>query len=99
MRLDAETLSWTPKIPGRTIQEDILDRFGMTQGELAKRLGVARRSVNELIGGKRAISTEMALRLSTLTGQTPNYWLALQNNYDLFHARRNFDISKILPLP
>ena len=97
-KLDAQTLAWAPSPPGRTIQEDILDRFGMTQGELAQRLGVARRAVNELVGGKRAISTAMALRLSALTGQSPGYWLALQNNYDLYHAEKAFDASKIEPL-
>ena len=93
--LDATRLPWRPSIPGIVIQEDVLDRFQLTQGDLANRLGVARRTINELVGGKRSISTEMALKLSALTGQSAEYWLALQMNFDLFCAGQNFDPSKI----
>ncbi|MEO0669119.1 MAG: HigA family addiction module antitoxin [Pseudomonadota bacterium] len=86
---DKETsVDWEPYSPGNFIKSDILDFFGISQGELAARLGVSRRSVNELVSGKRGVSTEMAYRLSKLTGQTPEYWLRLQMHRDLWEARR-----------
>ena len=75
-----------PTPPGEFIKEDILEEFGLTQQQLADRLGVHRRTINELVNGKRGISADMALRLGKFTNTTPQMWLNLQNALDLWDA-------------
>ena len=73
-----------PTAPGEYVRRDILGEFRLTQKELAERLGVSRRTVNQLVRGKRGISADMALRLGKLTGTTPRFWLNLQNAVDVW---------------
>ena len=75
-----------PTHPGEFIREDVLNEFGLTQTELAQRLGVSRRTVNQLVNGKRGLTADMALRLGQLTGTTPQLWLNLQMTLDLWEA-------------
>ncbi len=60
-----------PTHPGAILREDVLPALGITQGELAKRLGVSRLTVSELLREKRAVSPDMALRLARLLNTTP----------------------------
>ncbi len=60
--------------------------YGLTVASLAKRLGVSRQSVNEVVRERRAVSTEMAMRLSRLFGTSAEYWLNLQRNVDLWES-------------
>lgn len=87
-----------PPSPGDFIQEDILDEFELTQQQLADRIGVSRRSINELITERRGLSIEMALKLAELTGQSAEYWLNLQSLYDLWKVRQKPHHFGILPL-
>ena len=64
-----------PTHPGEVLREDVLPALRMTQGELAKRLGVSRLSVSEILLGKRAVTADMALRIGRLTNTTPESWL------------------------
>ncbi|MFM2044379.1 MAG: Azospirillum phage Cd [Pseudomonadota bacterium] len=80
-----------PTHPGEYIGEDILAEFGLTQQELADRLNVSRRTINELVNKRRGVSPDMALRLARLTGSTPEIWLRLQMVHDLWRARRDND--------
>jgi addiction module HigA family antidote len=75
-----------PTHPGEFIREDILQEFGLTQTKLAKRLGVSRRTVNQLVNEKRGVTADMALRLGQLTNTTPQLWLNLQMTFDLWEA-------------
>lgn len=75
-----------PIPPGEFIKEDILVEFGLTQQQLADRLKVHRRTINELVKGKRGISADMALRLGKFTNTAPEMWLSLQNAVDLWDA-------------
>ena len=75
-----------PTQPGEFIREFILEEFGLTQTELARRLAVSRRTVNQLVNGKRGITADMALRLGRLTNTTPQLWLNLQMTFDLWVA-------------
>jgi len=61
-------------------------------------LDVSRKTVNELVVGKRGISPEMALRLSLLTGQSAEYWLNLQTQYDLWAVREKKENLKVVSL-
>lgn len=68
------------------LREDFLPDYGLTVAGLAEAIGVSRQSVNELLRERRAISPEMALRLSRLFGNTPEFWLNAQRAVDLWDA-------------
>ena len=60
--------------------------YGISVAQLAKRLLVSRQSVNELVHERRSVSSDMALRLGKFFGTTPQYWLNLQRNVDLWES-------------
>lgn len=78
-----------PVHPGELLREDTLPALGMTQAELAKRLGVSRLSVSELLLEKRALSADMAIRIGRLTNTTPEGWLRMQQAVDLWELEQN----------
>ncbi len=65
---------------------DTLERRGITVYRLAKAMGVLQPRVHDIIRGKRAITADTALRLGRALGTSPQFWLALQANYDLWAA-------------
>jgi len=75
-----------PGHPGGIISRQYLEPLGLTVSELAKILGVSRKTVSKIINGRGSISADMALRLSRAFNTTPQLWLNLQQNYDLWHA-------------
>jgi len=89
-----------PTHPGEMLREDFLPDYGLTVTSFAKALGVSRQTVNELLRERRAVSPEMALRLSRLFGNTPEFWLNAQRAVDLWEAERNIKakIEDITPL-
>lgn len=88
-----------PTHPGAVLREDVLPALNMTQGEFAKRLGVSRLTVSELLHEKRALSPEMAARLGRLLNTTPDSWLAMQAALDLWQALNNLpELEQIEPL-
>jgi len=70
----------------------------LTQKELAERIGVSYPRVNELVHGKRGVTPDTALRLARFFGTTPEFWLNLQQAYDLYRARQNLNHESIEPL-
>jgi addiction module HigA family antidote len=72
----------------------------LTQKELAKRLGVSRRSVNELIRERRGVTADMAIRLSRVFKTTPDIWMNLQKAVDLWDAAKSNknDYAKLRPI-
>lgn len=89
-----------PTHPGEMLREDFLPDYGLTVSSFAKALGVSRQTVNELLRERRAVSPEMALRLSRLFGNSPDFWLNAQRAIDLWEAARNVKnkIERISPL-
>lgn len=89
-----------PTHPGEMLREDFLPDYGLTVANFAKALGVSRQTVNELLRERRAVSPEMALRLSRLFGNTPEFWLNAQRAVDLWETARNIKnkIERISPL-
>ena len=77
-----------PIAPGDVLRDEVMEGLRITQDRLAKALGVSRHSVNELINGKRGVTADMALRLSTVLGTDPDFWLNLQKDVDLHEARQ-----------
>ena len=88
----------TPTHPGEVLLEEFLEPYGLTQKELARRIGVSYPRVNELIHGKRGVTPDTALRLAKLFGTTPEFWLNLQLAHDLYRARQSADHEDIRPL-
>ncbi|MGH8719760.1 MAG: HigA family addiction module antitoxin [Burkholderiales bacterium] len=84
-----------PPHPGEFITEVYLETNGISGRELAVRLGVAPSTLNRVLKGSSGISPEMALRLSKALGRSPESWLALQYNYDLWHAKQRIDLGNI----
>lgn len=78
-----------PTHPGEVLREDVLPALKMSQTELAKRLGVSRLSVSELLLEKRAMSPDMAVRIGRLTNTTPDSWLRMQSAVDLWELERD----------
>ena len=78
-----------PTHPGETLREDVLPALEMTQGEFAKRLGVSRLTVSELLHGKRALSPDMAVRIAKLTNTSPESWMQMQAAVDLWELEQN----------
>lgn len=77
-----------PAHPGEFIREDVMPAVGMTVGELAAHLGVSKRALSELVKERRGVSVDMARRLGKAFGDGPRIWLALQMQYDLWHAEQ-----------
>lgn len=78
-----------PAHPGEVLREDVLPALRMSQTEFAKRLGVSRLSVSELLLEKRALSADMAVRIARLTNTTPESWLRMQEALDLWELERD----------
>jgi addiction module HigA family antidote len=89
-----------PTHPGELLREEIMPAARLTQEELARRLGVSRRTINEIVGEKRSVSADMAHRLARFFDTTPELWLGLQQDVDLWKARQAADqeYAKIKPL-
>lgn len=83
--------------PGEHLTE-ILEELAISQYRLAKAIGVSPRRINEIVHGKRSITADSALRIGTALGTSPEYWLNLQQMYDLEVARTVMDTSGITPL-
>ena len=78
-----------PNHPGRIIKGLYLEQFSITISDLAKVLGVSRKTVSKIVNERGSISSGMALRLSRAFNTSPELWLNLQRNYDLWHASHN----------
>ena len=89
-----------PTHPGEMLREDFMPDYGLSVSGIAKALGVSRQTVNELLRERRAVSPEMALRLSRLFGNTAEFWLNAQRAVDLWEAARTTKgkIERISPL-
>jgi addiction module HigA family antidote len=80
-----------PTTPGEVLLEEFLVPLGMTQLTLAARMGVPVQRVNTLINGKRAVSADTAWKLAEVLSTSPQFWMTLQANYDLWVAKQRRD--------
>lgn len=82
------------------LREDFMPEYALTVAGLADSLGVSRQSVNELLRERRALSPEMALRLSRLFGNSAEFWLNAQRSVDLWDAEQAIkeEVARIKPL-
>ena len=77
-----------PTHPGEMLREDFMPDYGLTVAGLARQLEVSRQTVNELLRERRAVTPDMALRLSRLFRNSPEFWLNAQSAVDLWLARK-----------
>ena len=87
---------YNPAHPGEILREFI--PVDMTVTEVASCLHVTRVTLSRVLNGNAAVSTEMALRLARWLGTTPEMWIDLQTQYDLWVAGKNKKLLKIIPL-
>jgi addiction module HigA family antidote len=89
-----------PTHPGEMIREDFMPDYELTTASLANALGVSRQTINELLREKRSLTPTMALRLSRLFGNSPEFWLNAQHARDLWESENRFkkELKKIRPL-
>jgi addiction module HigA family antidote len=85
--MNPESSAMLRATPGRILQQEFLDGFKLSQAELAKRTGIPRSAVNEIIKGKRSISTETAFALGFFFNMDPQFWINLQSQYDIRRVR------------
>ena len=79
-----------PTHPGAVLREDVLPDLGWTQGELAARLLVSRVTVSDILHEKKAITAEMAVRISRAVGGSPESWLRMQEALGIWQAEMKF---------
>ena len=84
-----------PPHPGEFITEVYLEPNDLSGRELATKLGVAASTLNRILTGASGIIPEMALRLAKALGRSPESWLAMQYNHDLWRARRRVKLSNV----
>ena len=84
-----------PPHPGEIIREFCIESINLTVTKAAIALGVTRKTLSVLLNGQSGISPEMALRLSKVFGRSPEGWLKLQLQYDLWQAQETTDLKKL----
>lgn len=88
-----------PVHPGKIIQKDYLKPLSITITEMAAILGVSRKTLSKIINEKGAITPDMSLRLARAFDTTPELWMNLQKNYDLWQAEHiSKDWQRVKPL-
>jgi addiction module HigA family antidote len=101
MKMNPENPTFKPLHPGEVLLEEYLKPLDISQNKLALSMRVPSQRISEIVNRRRAITAETALRLSIVTGTTPEFWMALQADYDLqIEQRRHGDKieNEVLPL-
>ena len=87
-----------PPHPGQFIREIYINPFNLNIRKVADGLGVSPSTLNRVLNGESNISPEMALRLSKALGRSPESWLAMQDQYNLWHAKKNVNLKGVKKL-
>ena len=84
-----------PTHPGEMLLEEFVRPLGISQSALAARLAISFPRLNEIIRRKRGVTPDTALRLARVLGMSADFWLGLQQDWDLWHAMRNERAARI----
>jgi len=84
-----------PPHPGKFIAEAYLEPNNLSARELAAKLGVSASTLHRILIGTSSVSPEMSLRLSKALGRSPESWLAMQGNYDLWQAKQRVKLGNV----
>lgn len=87
-----------PPHPGEFIRDVYITPLEISVRKVAESLGVTASTLTRLLNGESNVSPEMALRLSKSLGRSPESWLAMQDHYDLWHARKSVDLKQVRKL-
>jgi addiction module HigA family antidote len=80
---------FAPVAPGEMLKEEFLAGYGLSQIRLAKAIDISPNHITEIVNNRRRITADTAVRLGLHFGNSPEFWMNLQSNYDLKMARRN----------
>ncbi|WAC09400.1 HigA family addiction module antitoxin [Dyadobacter pollutisoli] len=84
-----------PVHPGEILKEEYILERGLTITEVAVGLGISRSTLSAVVNEQARITPELAVKLSEAFGNTSQFWINLQRNYELWHAEKNVDRSRI----
>jgi addiction module HigA family antidote len=84
-----------PSHPGGLLREFVLPALDRPMTEIARALGISRQLLYSIVNEKAPITPEVAVRIGKLVGNGPRLWVNMQAAYDLWHAERKVDVSKI----
>jgi antitoxin HigA-1 len=87
-----------PTHPGAMLLAEFLEPLGLSQSAFAIHLGVSFPRLNEVINARRSVTPDTALRLARVTGMSADFWLGLQQDWDLWHALHSDDAAAIARL-
>ena len=87
-----------PPHPGEFIREVYLEPFGLSARQLASKLDVSPSTLGRVLQGRSGVSPEMALRLSKTLGRSPESWLSMQDQHDLWCARKSVKLDAVQPM-
>ena len=79
---------FAPVTPGDMLREEFLAEYGLSQNRLARAIGISPNRIAEIVNNRRRITADTALRLALYFGNSPEFWMNLQSQYDLKMARR-----------
>jgi addiction module HigA family antidote len=88
-----------PTHPGAFLREIVVRAISVSKVDIAAALGVSRRTLYDILAEKQPVTPAMAVRLGAVLGTSSASWLRMQTAYDLWHAEREIDTSKLHPLP
>jgi addiction module HigA family antidote len=77
--------------PGEILKEEFLDPFGISAYKLSKEIKIPQTRISQIIKGKRRITADTALRLSEFFGNSPQFWMGIQDDYDLEEERTKIE--------
>jgi antitoxin HigA-1 len=83
--------------PGDILKTEFMDPLELSSYRLAKELHISAPRVNDLVRGKRSLTADTAMRLATYFGNSPQFWLGLQMDHDLWVASKSRSLSKVKP--
>lgn len=84
-----------PTHPGAVLREDVLPALNRPKAEVARLLGISRQHLYDIMGERKAVSPEIAVRLGKLLGNGAGLWLRMQADFDVWNAEREVDVSAI----
>ena len=84
-----------PPHPGELLRENVLPTVGKSKAEVARLLGISRKRLNDVLAERKPVTPELAVKVTMLFGGAREVWSGLQNDYDIWHACREVDVSAI----
>ena len=84
-----------PTHPGELLRDIVFPALDTSKAQLARDLGISRQTLYDIISEKQPVTSQMAVRIGKLLGNSPEVWLNMQAAYDLWHAKRETDVSHI----